>query len=115
MSLVSDVHSQANTRQWLDSMVLTPVPESIPLHTALENGLLLRKIANALLGARDSADGSVPRVEFDPVQDLEKRKPAHKVRRRAARFGSAVQQCRCPPWAWVSLPFRWALFSFPLV
>lgn len=67
-------------------MILSPLPEHIGLPEALQNGLLLRRITNALLESKEAADGRVPRVPFDAVKDLEPRKPAHMVR------------CSCSSW-----------------
>lgn len=84
---------QANARQWVDSMILTPIPESISLHDAVKNGLLLRKITDALLESRDALDGTVPRVTFDPVKDMEQRKPAHKVTQAQSRHWASWFAC----------------------
>lgn len=93
--------AQANARQWLDSLLLAPLPEHVGLPEALQNGMLLRRVTKALLDSRKSDDGAVPRVKFDSVKDLEPRKPAHMVCERIAPPGaqSAAQGARSLPWS----------------
>ena len=52
----------ANMRGWLNSLLANSLPQDVALADVLKNGLLLKRVADALLDAAESEDQALPRI-----------------------------------------------------